>query len=95
MWTLGVLAYEALTGERVFPDSGNETIMDHANNVRKYPWLEDKLHPAFEKSPMRELIEGCTRRDPKSRLTAQQVLQQMHRMNKMQTIRDPGDYEQH
>jgi serine/threonine protein kinase len=95
IWALGMLAYEVLTGDRVFPDGDNGTILKHANALSPYPWSRPKLHPAFEKSPTRELIEGCTRRDPKSRLDAQKIVQQLHRMGNMQTIKDPTECEQH
>ena len=92
IWTLGVLAYEVLTGQRVFSENDPETIFKHANAITVYPWSRATLHPSFEASGTRELIEGCLRRDPKSRLDAQKIVNKLHKLGNMQTIKDPAAY---
>jgi serine/threonine protein kinase len=81
MWTLGVIAYELVTGERVFADAQDmELLYKCANALAVYPFSGHTLHPDFKKSEARACIEGCTRRDPMSRLTAAQAVSKLRRL---------------
>jgi Protein kinase domain len=73
IWTLGVIAYETVTGCPVFPPGDTHSVFKCANAVAPYPWSTEPLDAAFAASRARAAIEGCLWRDPMARGSAQQV----------------------
>lgn len=74
IWALGVISYEALTGERgVSALGGIETILELADG-EPYPWEASQPPPSFAKSRVRAVVDMCLKRDPSHRASAAQVL---------------------
>ena len=81
IWTLGVLAYELFTGTRAFAGVPPDAIYKCANAVTPYPWSARPLG-----SEACAIIEGCLRRDPMSRASAQQIFNKLQRLGGFSTI---------
>ena len=75
VWSIGVVAYEALTGNSLFSDSASlEQVSEHANGFQPYPWEAIKRGDAFSKCPARHLLASCLERDPMRRTSARELL---------------------
>jgi serine/threonine protein kinase len=75
IWALGVMAYECLTHSTVFPTFRNPRIVFAvAAGQSKYPWEEDVLDETFRRSRARKLVLACLDRNPRSRVTAAELL---------------------
>lgn len=92
IWTLGVLAYELVTGTRAFAGVPPDAIYKCANAVTPYPWSAHPPHPNLLASEARAIIEGCLRRDPMSRASAQQIFNKLQRLGGFSTIQKAGPW---
>ena len=85
LWALGVLAYETITGRRIFTNNDPDTAFRCANALLAYPWGNDQQDPAFANDAARSAVEGCLRRDPMARDTAVTVANKMSRIGGFST----------
>ena len=80
MWALGVMAFELLTGERVFPPmaSTQESIWNQLCGRAALPWEAGAAGHTGRVRTLRALKQAvlqCLERLPEDRPTAEQVLQ--------------------
>lgn len=92
IWTLGVLAYELVTGTRAFTGVPPDAIYKCANAITPYPWSAHPSHPSLLASEARAVIEACLRRDPMSRASAQQMFNKLQRLGGFSTIQKTGPW---
>lgn len=81
MWALGMMAFELLTGELVFPPfvSTRDAIWEQLSGREALPWEADALGQAdilVHLRGLRPAVLQCLQRAPGERPTAQRVLQQ-------------------
>lgn len=84
MWAVGLLSFELLTGERVFPE-GTPLSTVHATLRGKtlFPWEEGAANAAKNKEKLRglqRLVMPCLSRNPKQRPSAKAAITSFHSM---------------
>ena len=81
IWALGVMVYEALTDDIVFPPfvtSASDVLAAASGSVR-YPWELDR-DKQFSRYRIRPAVEACLARDPAARPTAASLIAQIDRL---------------
>jgi serine/threonine protein kinase len=77
IWSLGVVAFELLTGQRIFaPSESEQSIRDRLMGRAPLPW-EDDLKSAALLSKLKALkrsVLKCLSREPRERPTSQELL---------------------
>ena len=85
IWSLGVIAYEALTGNAaVSPYSSMDTIHRLAASAM-YPWEAPNAPALYSKSRVRNVIAACLARNPSERPSAEQVLVMLGKLGESTT----------
>lgn len=78
IWALGVIVFEALTGQPPFPPCcGSRSIAACAAGETPYPWETGvgEVPEAWTNARMHELVAPCLSRDPAQRPSAQALLE--------------------
>ena len=74
IWSLGVIAFEALTHQRVVTCfmGDRRSVSRHARGEERYPWeAAEHSREGYAASAAREIIEACLARDPEDRPSAE------------------------
>ena len=90
IWSLGVLAYEAVSGSGAQRFSGTDEAIERAYGRGSFPWeTPEGMTEQFARSRARHVVLSCLRREPARRPTAAQLLQAIDRLNNA-TLDGPG-----
>lgn len=86
IWSLGVMAYEALTSSATFRTM--DEVHSCADGSRLYPWERppgEQLE-AWRSSKLRRLVTRCLHRDASRRITAEELCTDLSRMGMSTTM---------
>jgi serine/threonine protein kinase len=78
MWALGVILYIMLVGMHPFDPNGgasDDEIEEYVKDVKRMPSIRNSHYTRHLSPSAVELIEGLMNRDPKQRMTAEQMLE--------------------
>ena len=90
VWALGVIAYESLTGNAVFPPfSDTKRTHECACGHAQYPWEVDAAPDTWRKARSRSIFERCLQRRPQARPSAAEVLQALRKLEHVTTYAQP------
>ena len=81
VWALGVMVYEALTDDAVFPPfvTAARDVFAAARGSVRYPWELDR-DAQFSRYRVRPAVEACLARDPAARPSAVQLITMIDRL---------------
>jgi serine/threonine protein kinase len=78
MWALGIILYIMLVGMHPFDPNGkasDEEIEEYVKDAKRMPSIRDSRYTRLLSPSAVDLIEGLMNRDPKRRMTAEQMLE--------------------
>jgi aurora kinase len=70
MWSLGILAFELLTGHVPFKDQNKQTHLDNIINCDKY----DILYPGWISAEAKDFISRLLKKEPLLRMTVNEAM---------------------
>lgn len=89
IWALGVMAYEIIVGEPLFPRGTlSNVVYQCAAGDQQYPWerAREAQPEAWRRSRLRAAVVPCLAREPTRRPSAQQLIELTVRMSSATTF---------